>query len=48
MQEAPTNESATQVVTHTFSEPIEFSTSVYIEEGAGINTVTGVVIGYEE
>ena len=48
VQEAPTNESATQVVTHTFSEPIEFSTGLFIEEGTGINTVTGVIIGYEE
>ena len=48
VQESPQNESATQIVTHTFSEPIEFSTSVFLEEGAGINTVTGVIIGYEE
>tara|TARA_R110000824_G_C15050140_1_gene661331 strand:- start:43 stop:912 length:870 start_codon:yes stop_codon:yes gene_type:complete len=48
VQESPTNESATQVVTHTFSEPIEFSTGLFIEEGTGINTVAGVVIGYEE
>ena len=48
VQESPQNESATQVVTHTFSEPIEFSTGLYIEEGAGINTVAGVIIGYEE
>ena len=48
VQEAPTNESATQVVSHTFAEPIEFSTGLFIEEGAGINAVTGVLIGYEE
>ena len=48
VQESPTNESATQVVGHTFSEPIEFSTGLFIEEGAGINTVAGVMIGYEE
>ena len=48
IQEASQNESATQTVQHTFSEPIEFSTGVFIEEGAGINTVTGVLIGYEE
>ena len=48
VQEAPTNESATQVITHTFSEPIEFSTGLFIEEGQGINIVTGVIIGYEE
>ena len=48
VQEASQNESATQTVQHTFSEPIEFSTGLFIEEGAGINTVTGIVIGYEE
>ena len=48
VQESPTQESATQTVTHTFSEPIEFSTGLFIEEGAGINTVAGVLIGYEE
>ena len=48
VQEAPQNESATQVVSHTFAEPIEFSTGLFIEEGVGINTVTGVIIGYEE
>ena len=48
LQEAPTNESAVQVVSHQFSEPIEFSTAIWLEEGVGINTVTGVIIGYEE
>ena len=48
IQESPTNESAVQVVTHTFSEPIEFSTGLFIEEDAGINQVTGIIIGYEE
>lgn len=48
VQESPTNESATQVVTHTFSEPIQFSTGLFIEEGVGINIVTGTIIGYEE
>jgi hypothetical protein len=48
VQEAPTNETAVQVVTHTFAEPIEFNTGLFIEEGVGINIVTGVMIGYEE
>tara|TARA_R110000851_G_scaffold145926_6_gene285458 strand:- start:2513 stop:3397 length:885 start_codon:yes stop_codon:yes gene_type:complete len=48
VQESPQGESATQVVSHTFSEPIEFSTGLFIEEDAGINTVAGVIIGYEE
>ena len=48
VQEAPQSETAVQIVTHTFSEPIEFSTGLFIEEGAGVNTVTGVIIGYEE
>jgi hypothetical protein len=48
IQESPTNESAVQVIQHSFNEPIEFSIGLFIEEGAGINTVTGVIIGYEE
>jgi hypothetical protein len=48
VQEAPTNESAVQVVSHQFLEPLEFSTGLFIEEGAGINIVAGVIIGYEE
>jgi hypothetical protein len=48
VQEAPTNESAVQVVSHQFLEPLEFSTGLFIEEGVGINIVTGVIIGYEE
>ena len=48
VQEASQNESATQTVQHTFAEPIVFSTGLFIEEGSGINTVTGVLIGYEE
>jgi hypothetical protein len=46
--EPAAGKSATQVVTHTFSEPIQFSTGLFIEEGAGINLVTGTIIGYEE
>jgi hypothetical protein len=48
VQEAPTNESAVTVITHTFADPIEFNTGVFIEEGVGINAITGVIIGYEE
>ena len=48
IQESPTNESAVQVLTHQFADPIEFSTGLFIEEGAGINEITGVIIGYEE
>ena len=46
--ESPNNESVVTVLTHTFSEPIEFSTGLFIEESAGILLVTGVIIGYEE
>jgi hypothetical protein len=46
--ESPTNESVVTVITHTFLEPIEFSTGLFIEEGTGINNVVGVIIGYEE
>ena len=46
--EAPTGESANTVVTHSFLEPIEFSTGIYIEENSGTLTITGVIIGYEE
>lgn len=48
VQESPTNESAVQVVQHSFTEPIEFSTGLFVEESTGINTITGVIIGYEE
>ena len=48
IQESPTNESAVQVVQHSFTEPIEFSTGLFVEESTGINTITGVIIGYEE
>lgn len=46
--ESPTNESVVTTVTHTFSEPIEFSTGLFIEEGVGVNHVTGIINGYEE
>ena len=46
--ESPQNESVVTVLTHTFSEPIEFSTGLFIEESAGVLSATGVIIGYEE
>jgi hypothetical protein len=46
--ESPNNESVVTVLSHTFSEPIEFSTGLFIEESAGILLATGVIIGYEE
>lgn len=46
--ESPVNESVVTVITHTFLEPIEFSTGLFIEESAGILLATGVIIGYEE
>jgi hypothetical protein len=35
-------------VTHTFSEPLQFDTGVYIEENSGTLTITGIMLGYEE
>lgn len=46
--ESPNNESVVTTITHTFLEPIEFSTGLFIEEGVGVNHVTGIIIGYEE
>jgi hypothetical protein len=46
--ESPVNESVVTVIAHTFLEPIEFSTGLFIEESAGILLATGVLIGYEE
>jgi len=34
--------------THTFAEPMEFSTGVYFDEAAGTLIMSGVLIGYEE
>ena len=48
IQEAISSGSSTQVFISTFSEPIQFSIGLFIEEGAGINTVAGTIIGYEE
>lgn len=48
IQEAISSGSSTQVYIHTFLEPIEFSTGLFIEEGVGINTIAGTIIGYEE
>ena len=46
--EAPTSETAVTTIQHSFAEPIEFSTGIYIEENSGTLTITGVIIGYEE
>jgi hypothetical protein len=46
--ESPTNESVVTIITHHFAEPIQFSTGLFIEEGAGTNEITGTIIGYEE
>lgn len=48
IQEAVSSGSSTQVFLHTFSEPIQFSIGLFIEEGVGINTVAGTIVGYEE
>lgn len=48
IQEAISSGSSTQVFLHTFSEPIQFSIGLFIEEGVGINTVAGTIVGYEE
>jgi hypothetical protein len=46
--ESPASESVVTVITHHFSEPIQFTTGLFIEEGAGTNEITGTLIGYEE
>lgn len=43
-----TNEPQLTTVTHTFAEPIEFSTEVYAQIVAGTLDVSGVLTGYEE
>lgn len=48
VQESPQNESAVQVITHTFVEPIPFSTGVYFDFVQGTMILTGFLNGYEE
>lgn len=47
-QEAPTNETAVTVVTHSFVEPLPFNTGIFLDIAAGTLTVTGHIMGYEE
>lgn len=35
-------------ITHTFAEPLAFSTGVYFDEAASTLTMSGVMLGYEE
>jgi hypothetical protein len=46
--EAPTSETAVTVISNSFNEPLLFTDGVFLEEGAGVNTVSGVLVGYEE
>jgi hypothetical protein len=48
VQESPTNETAVQVVTHTFNEPMEFDEGLFIDIESGTLTITGTIMGYEE
>lgn len=40
--------STVTTVTHSFVEPLEFSTGVFWDEAAGTLTMSGVMLGYEE
>lgn len=40
--------STTTTVSHSFVEPLEFSTGVFWEESTGTLTMSGVMLGYEE
>ena len=46
--EAPTSETAVSQITHTFNEPLLFETGVFLQEGPGTNTISGILLGYEE
>tara|TARA_R110002020_G_scaffold21537_9_gene73097 strand:- start:786 stop:1658 length:873 start_codon:yes stop_codon:yes gene_type:complete len=41
-------DSAVSTISHTFSEPLAFSTGVFWNEAAGTLTMSGVMLGYEE
>ena len=44
---APQSSSVT-TITHTFTTPLEYSTGVFWNEAAGILTMSGLMLGYEE
>jgi hypothetical protein len=41
-------ETASLVTSHTFVEPLEFDTGVYVDVVAGTNEIVGILNGYEE
>ncbi len=48
VQEAGNSQTAVVTQSHTYTEPLEFDTGVYIDEISGTITLTGVLHGYEE
>ena len=48
VQEAGNSQTAVVTQSHTFTEPLEFNTGVFIDEISGTITLTGVLHGYEE
>ena len=48
VQEAGNSQTAVVTQSHTFTEPLEFNTGVFVDEISGTITLTGVLNGYEE
>ena len=48
VQEAGNSQTAVVTQSHTFTEPLEFNTGVFIDEISGTITLTGILHGYEE
>jgi hypothetical protein len=48
INEAANNQTALATQSHTFTEPLEFSTGVFIDEISGTIIISGVLHGYEE
>ena len=44
----PGSASSNTIITHSFIEPLEFDTGVYLNEAAGTLTICGTINGYEE
>jgi hypothetical protein len=48
VEEARTNETSVTTITHTFAEPIVFTTEVYVTIVSGTLNISGIINGYEE
>jgi hypothetical protein len=46
--ESTASETSISIISHTFKEPVLFSSGVWFEEAAGTLTMTGIINGYEE